>query len=148
MTVLNRFPQKLNIEPLRKLKLLIPALMLISWTPSLGQIGKDTVKCYGISELKQIASSLIESKSCDTLLSNAYYMINNRDSLLYIKDREIIELNKSLVIKDNIISIKKYNLDITSKKLKIAEVKSKHSYLGFTLMFGIASTLLIYTIIH
>ena len=122
--------------------------MLISWTPSLGQTGRDTIKCYGISELKQIASSLVESKSCDTLLSNAYYMINNRDSILYIKDKEIIDLNKSLVIKDKIISIKEYDLDITSKKLKIAEVKGKHAHLGFTVMFGIASTLWIYILTH
>jgi hypothetical protein len=121
--------------------------MLISWTPSLGQTGSDTVKCYTLSELKQIATGLVQYKSCAKQLEYANQMIINRGYDIDIKNVQIINLNKQLGLKDNIISIKDQDLDIVSRQLKIAELKNKHSKLGFTLMSGIASTLLIYTIL-
>lgn len=81
----------------------------MSLTPLSAQTGKqnpDTVKCYGLTELRYIASTLVEAKTCDTLLAISNAKVFNRDSMIVEKNYEIDQLNKQLKIKDQLIELR------------------------------------------
>ena len=95
-------------------------------TPSSAQTGKqpqDTVKCYGLTELRYIATTMVEGKTCDTLLSIAKQKLANRDSLVQEKGYEISKLNREIRIKDSALAasantIREINLNLESEKTK------------------------------
>ena len=90
-------------------------LILTNWTVSYGQIGiKDSVVLYTFEEIRLIATKLISAKECDTLLilsgaeidvlerviekkdlviENDSKQLENFNSMLLIKDSEIVNLN-------------------------------------------------------
>lgn len=94
--------------------------------PSYAQIGKlhqDTVKCYGLTELRYIATTMVEGKTCDTLLSIAKQKLATRDTLVQEKDVEIFKLNKEIRIKDSALAknantIQEINLNLDTQKTK------------------------------
>lgn len=86
-----------------------------------GKPGQDTTRCYGITELRYIANTVVELQTCDTLLSVANTKLVNRDSLIKEKGVEISMLNKQLVLKDNII---------TEKDKEIKDLKDDVEKLG------------------
>ena len=71
-----------------------------------GKQGQDTIRCYGITELRYIANTVVELHACDTLLSISKAKLANRDSFIVEKNIEIISLGKQLTQKDNIITSK------------------------------------------
>jgi uncharacterized protein (DUF3084 family) len=82
-------------------------LLLINWTASFAQLStssQDTIKCYGISELRKIASLITECQACDTLLENAKAKINNRNQVIDEKQIQIDNLNKQILYKDTLIT--------------------------------------------
>jgi len=95
-------------------------------TPSSAQTGKqpqDTVKCYGLTELRYIATTMVEGKTCDTLLSIAKQKLANRDTLIQEKELEISKLNREIRIKDSAITtsentIREINLNLDTEKTK------------------------------
>lgn len=95
-------------------------------TPSSAQTGKqpqDTVKCYGLTELRYIASTLVEGKTCDTLLTIAKLKLANRDILVIEKEIEISKLGREIRIKDSALTasentIREINLNLESEKTK------------------------------
>lgn len=111
--------------------------MTVSYAQSQRDV-KDTIKCYGITELRVIAASMIELEACDTLLSNSRSMLANRDSLILEKDYELSVLSGELALKDKLIRVKED--DIKSLNLNLDKA-NKHKKL-LTLGWGSTSFLL------
>lgn len=96
--------------------------MLLSWTQSSGQTG-DTIMCYGLHDLKRIATIAVELKSCTTGLNAASQMSINRGHMIDAKNVEITNLNNQISLKDKLIGVKEDEI----KTLKICLEKSKLS---------------------
>lgn len=122
--------------------------MLMSWTPSLGQTGSDTVKCYNLSELKQIATGMVEYRSCVKQLDYANQMILNRGFDIDIKNVQIENLNKQISLRDKIIDIKDKEVVDLSKQIKVLEIRNRNLGRGFNIMVGIAATAIVIAIIN
>jgi hypothetical protein len=107
---------------MKRSSLFLTLLLLISWTVSYAQTGKpqkDTIKCYGLTELRYIAATMVEARACDTLLDNSRKLLSNRDSMIVEKNIEISKQSSQLVLKDKIIEAKDkeivdLNLDLTT----------------------------------
>lgn len=89
-----------------------------------GKQNPDTIKCYGLSELRYIALSLLEGRACDTLLSNANAKILNREKLLAEKVFEIEKLNQQSELKEKIIKTK--NDEISAINLQLEDEQKSH----------------------
>jgi len=117
---------------MKKSRLSILLLLLISWTVSYAQPGKpntDTIRCYGITELQHIAASLVSGRGCDTLLSNANAKLANRDSLIKEKNFEITNDTIALRLKDGVIDIR--NTTITNLNDDVTKLKRQKKWLQF-----------------
>lgn len=121
-------------------------LLLINWTVSFAQSGRpgqDTVKCYGFTELRYIAASLIELDACDTLLSTTKKMVANRDSMIVEKDVEISGLSGQLLLKEKIIADKDKDINDLNLKLDNANNANKWLKIGW----GATAAVLVLSII-
>lgn len=95
-------------------------LILSNWTVSYGQTGsKDTVICYTVEEARIIATKLIGANECDTLLSLSEAevdvleeVIAKKDSVIENDSKQLENFNSMLVIKDSEI----VDLKLTIKK--------------------------------
>lgn len=127
---------------MKQLSLYMVMLLLLNWTVSYAQTGRpkqDTIRCYGITELRHIASTIIQARSCDTLLANTKSMLSNRDSLIKEKDLEISKQSIQLLLKDKINEVKEQHIMDLTLSLDKAE---KHKKL---LTIGWGSTTLVLT---
>jgi len=103
-------------------------------TASYAQTGKpqpDTIKCYGITELRYIAATIVEARACDTLLANSKNMLANRDSMIVEKDFEISKQSGQLLLKDKIIEIKEQEISNLNKQLLRANRHKKLLSIGW-----------------
>lgn len=123
----------------------------MSSTPSFAQTGKpsqDTVKCYGLTELRYIAATMVEARACDTSLAIANAKLANRDTLILELGSEISMLNKKVSLKDSIITEKE--TQITNLKLEVSNKETKIKWLKFG--WGSTSVILggaiIYALFH
>ena len=129
------------MRPVKRSSLFILKLVLLSWTASFAQSPKgntDTIKCYGVTELREIASCFIELDACDTLLSNAKSMLANRDSMIKEKDGEIYSQSLQLILKEKIITDNHNQIDNLTNQLNT--VKTHRKLLGI----GWGSTSLVF----
>ena len=104
----------------------------MSLTQSYAQAGKqsqDTIRCYGITELRYIANTVVELSTCDTLLSISKAKLANRDSFIVEKNVEITSLGKQLIQKDNIITTK--DKEISDLKSDIEKLNTHKKWLKF-----------------
>lgn len=101
----------------------------MSLTVSYAQHGKpsqDTIKSYGVTELRYIATGLVEGKTCDTLLSIANSKLKLKDTIINEKNIEIDNLNNISMLKDHIIDEK--DLQITDLNSRLATEIKKHKW--------------------
>jgi hypothetical protein len=109
-------------------------LLPISWIVSYGQVGKpnqDTIKCYGLTELRYIAASLQEGRVCDTVLQNSKVKLLNRNNTIKELDIQINLLAGQILIKDQILLIKESELKSVNLKLATAETQKKWLKIGW-----------------
>lgn len=122
-------------------------LLLISWTVSYAQTGKstpDTVRCFGITELRHIAGTIVEARACDTLLANSKKMLANRDSMIVEKDLELSKQSGQLLLKDKIIEVKDQEIVDLNKDLKKANTHKKLLTIGWGSTSIVLTSFLIY----
>jgi hypothetical protein len=131
----------------KKLSLLI-LLILINWIPLLGQIGKDTVKCYNASELRLIATGLIKAKECQYELSLCEKEVGILNNI--VARQQIIIQNDSTIVatKDELLESKTIQLGLVDGQL----AKEKQSHKWTKIKYGITTTVLVifatYFMIH
>lgn len=125
-------------------------LILQFWTPLSGisQVSNDTVRCYGVTELRQIALTLTKGAECDTLLKVSELQLKNRDSLILLKDNTISNYRSESAYKEAIISVKNQHIDTINLQLKKTTRKLNWTKAGwmFTTLLLLTSTG--YFIIH
>jgi hypothetical protein len=116
-----------------------------------GQTGKpnqDTIKCYGVTELKHIATSLVEGKTCDTLLSISKLKHQVKDSLISEKAFEITRLNGVITFKDKLITDKENQIEDLNTKLASEIKKHKWTKYGWAATATILGTLALLLALH
>lgn len=104
----------------------------MSWTVSYAQTGKpaaDTIKCYTLTELRYIASTIVQGRACDTVLANANAKLANRKAFIIEKEKEIAGLNRQLFLKDELITKKEE--DIKAINLNLDKEKRRHKWTKF-----------------
>lgn len=132
---------------MKQLSLYMVMLLLLNWTVSFAQTGKskqDTIRCYGITELRHIASTIIQGRTCDTLLSNTKAMLSNRDSLIKEKDLEISKQSIQLLLKDKILEVKEQHILELNKALERSERHKKLLTIGWGSTSVVLTGFLIY----
>ena len=123
----------------------------MSLTVSYAQHGKpsqDTIKSYGVTELRYIATGLVEGKTCDTLLSIANSKLKLKDTIINEKDIEIDNLNNISFLKDQIIDEKDLQITIVNSRLATEIKKHKWTKYGWLITSVFLGGVIIYTTIH
>jgi hypothetical protein len=131
----------------RKLNLFLLMLLLQNLTASYAQTGKqnpDTVRCYGLTELQYIAATMVEARACDTLLTESYVKLANRDTLIYEKNKEIADLYQIIQFKDKILILKEDEIMQLTEDLRKEKVKLKWTKLGWLTTTGVLGVLVLY----
>lgn len=95
------------------------------------QVSSDTVRCYGVKELRKIAEALVKGKECDTLLKISEAQILNRDSVIVEKNRIIKTYQSESSLKEAIISEKNHQIDTINLQLKQTKRKLFFIKLGW-----------------
>jgi hypothetical protein len=128
-------------------------LTSLSWTASLGQASQDpvyinpdtgdTMICYNIDLLRQIAERVTYANECDTLLKLSEDHIHTLDSLISIQD--YILHNKTQAINTQNIMIAEKNTYIfnLSEQIKKDSRKTKFLKFGWLTTSVILGTMLI-----
>lgn len=112
-------------------------LIQINWIQLSAQPSSDTSKCYGVTTLRKIALKLIQGQQCDTLLKISERQIQNRDSVISIKDKEITGYKTESSLKESIISVKeqeKQTINLQLKHTKRQLALTRVEYLLTTLL--------------
>jgi hypothetical protein len=125
--------------------------MLLSLTVSFAKsqsVSADTVRCYGMTELREIAISLEELDACDTILSTTKIMLANRDSMIVLKDSEISKQSLSLMLKDKIIGIKENEIERLTEDLNKANTHKKLLTIGWGSTSLVFVGMIFYLAIH
>lgn len=98
---------------------------------------QDTIKCYNLAELQQIAATLIDCEACDTLLSVANFKIKNREDLIKEKDFELSQLSGQNLLKDALIEHKDDTINQLNES--IISLQQQRKWIGI----GLGSTTLL-----
>lgn len=113
-----------------------------------GKPNQDTIKCYGITELKYIAISLMEGRTCDTLLSLVNTKVKLKDSIISEKAIEINNLNKVSSFKDIIIEKKEAEIADLNKQIAKEIRKQKLLKCGWIATSTILGAIIIILAVH
>lgn len=117
---------------------------------SYGQIGKpnqDTVKCYGFTELRYIAATLVEARACDTLLAISKAKLANRDFLVKEKDYQLSKVQTAADLKDALLKMKDDDNIKLTKDLKKEKLRHKFTKFGWASSVVVLSAAVVYFII-
>jgi len=90
----------------------------MNWTLLLKAQSSDTVRCYGVTNLRKIAIILTKGQRCDTLLKLSELQLQNRDTTILLLNKSINGLKTESSIKESIISKKQTEIDIINLQLK------------------------------
>lgn len=104
----------------------------------------DTIKCYGVTELREIASCFIELDACDTLYTNCKTMLANRDAVILEKDAQLSSQSGIILMKDKIIGIKEDDISKLTDALNKANNHKKLLAIGWGSTSAILTGFLIY----
>lgn len=140
-------PKILNRKLWKHVSIVLSILLLFSSSSSAqgGKSSSDTIRCYGIKELQNIAATVEFANSCDTLLSNALLRVINKDKRINEKIIQVDNLTKQISYKDTLIKnrenkIKELDDEIIKlnkhkKILKIAWVSTSAFLFGLFIFF-------------
>ena len=96
-----------------------------------GRLTQDTSKCFGYTELRYIAASLVEGRTCDTLLGIAKTKLVNRDSTIKELNTQISKLQAQSDLKDALLKMKEDDNKLLAKNLKRAQLNLKFTKFGW-----------------
>lgn len=112
-----------------------------------GKLNQDTVKCYGFTELRYIAATLVEARACDTLLDISKAKLANRDSLNKEKDYQLSKIQTASDLKDALLKMKDDDNKQLTKDLKKEKRRHKFTKLGWASSVVVLGAGLVYFII-
>ena len=92
---------------MKELSLSFLLLILTSWIPLFAQggnpVNSDTVKCYGIKELQNIAAVTEYANTCDTILTGLRLRLKNKDQRIEEKILQVGNLQEQIFYRDTLI---------------------------------------------
>lgn len=103
--------------------LLTLTLSLASFSQTLN---KDTTRCLGITQLREIAIKLIKCKECDTLLKISDKQLAIKDSILNFKSLQITNLTKQVNLFDTIVMRKDSDIKRLTNDLNSSLTREKY----------------------
>lgn len=118
---------------------------------SYAQTGKqnpDTVRCYGFTELQYIAASLVECRTCDTLLALSNLKLANRDSMITEKSNQITLIQQQSELKDKRIELKDQEIARLNDLLEKAERHKKWLKIGWIATTAFLGGVIVYLAGH
>ena len=122
---------------MKKSILISTTLLILNLTALYGQTG-DSVTCYTKSELKRIAGKLVYANECYSLYQIAEKQITVKDSIIALKNKDIILQDSTIVsykdivtYKDSIISVNKKQLKQVTTDLEETQSKLKLTKIGW-----------------
>jgi len=135
---------------MRQQNLYLIVLVLLSWTHLSGQSGtsRDTSRTYGLTELRHIAETAVNFRTCDTLLSTSKKIIANRDTMIKEKDYTISQYSLTIGIKDEFIKNREDSIAKQIKTIKKLNNKIKLIKIGWLSTAIAEAALILYFIIH
>jgi hypothetical protein len=125
-------------------------LFLIS-TASYAQVIKvnlDTSRCYGITELRDIASRINDADKCEELLENSNAKIAVKDTVIALKDKELSLQSSEIVLQKSIIN--NQNTEIQSLTIKFDDEVKRHKWtkLGWATTSVVLSAVIFVSLLH
>lgn len=96
-----------------------------------GKPNQDTSKCFGYTELRYIAASLVEGRTCDTLLGIAKAKLVNRDSTIKELNTQKSKLQAQSDLKEALLKMKEDDNKLLAKDLKRAQLNLKWTKFGW-----------------
>jgi hypothetical protein len=112
-----------------KSSLYIALLLFLISTASYAQVIKvnlDTSRCYGITELRDIASRINDADKCEELLENSNAKIAVKDTVIALKDKELSLQSSEIVLQKSIIN--NQNTEIQSLTIKFDDEVKRHKF--------------------
>ena len=118
---------------------MLSLLILISWTLSFAQTGRDTIKCYNADELRLIATGLVKGKQCQSELSLCEKEVEIQNNI--IASQLLIIENDSIIIEAKDTEIESKSAIISKLDSDLAKEKRKHKWTK--VKYGITTTVLL-----
>lgn len=125
-------------------------LFLIS-TASYAQVVKvnlDTSRCYGVTELRDIAASLQERDKCEELLENSNAKIAIKDTVIALKDKELSLQSSEIVLQKSIIKNKDTEIQSLTAKFDDEVKRHKFTKLGWATTSVVLSAVIFISLFH
>ena len=104
-------------------------LLFLLTTASFAQlviVNLDTSRCYGITDLRDIAARISDADKCEELLENSNAKIAVKDSMLILKDEELSKQSSEIFLQKSII--KNQNTEIQSLTAKFDDEVKRHKF--------------------
>lgn len=136
---------------MKKSSLYTVLLLLLISTASLGQglrPNVDTIRCYGITDLRAIAARFEDCNKCEALLQNSNAKIVVKDSMLVLKDKELYLQSSEIVLQRSIIGNQKKEIQSVTAKYDDEVKRHKWTKLGWAGTSILLSAALIITTIR
>ena len=92
-------------------------LLIMNWTVSYGQTGKDTLTCYTNAELQKIAMQVVLANELDTVLKLSQQELINQSVIISKQVNQLISKDGIILSKDSIISKHDKIIDLKDKEL-------------------------------
>ncbi len=125
-------------------------LFLIS-TASFAQVVKvnlDTSRCYGVTELRDIASRINDADKCEELLKNSNAKIAVKDSIISLKDKELSLQSSEIVLQKSIIKNKDTEIQSLTAKFDDEVKRHKFTKLGWATTSVVLSAVIFVSLLH
>jgi len=111
-------------------------------------VSKDTIRCYGITELRLIARTAVDLNTCDTLLSIAKSKITNRQALIEEQRVEISKFTSLNQVKDEVIVVRDNTIKDQKKEIKKLSRRLLWAKIGWVATAVAEAGLIIYVLFH
>lgn len=91
----------------------------------------DTIRCFGITDLRVIAEKFADGDRCEALLQNSNAKIAVKDSIISLKDKELSLQSSEIVLQRSIIGNQKKEIQSVTAKFDDEVKRHKWTKLGW-----------------
>ncbi len=108
----------------------------------------DTIRCFGITDLRVIAEKFADGDRCEALLQNSNAKIAVKDTVIALKDKELSLQSSEIVLQKSII--KNQNTEIQSLTAKFDDEVKRHKFtkLGWATTSVVLSAVIFVSLFH
>jgi len=108
----------------------------------------DTIRCYGITELRKIAAVMDDAVKYQSLYNNANVKLAVKDSMMFIKDKKNESLQTEVNLNGSIIKNNNNQIQSLTGDIKKADTKIKFLKFGWGGTVIVSLAALTYVVLH